>query len=347
LVSAGVAAAQQATPARVLGSFTISTGFIHDGIEFGGISGLTYDAKTQRWLALSDDRAEKGPARFYDLAIDLDARGIARFEITKTTKLTDAAGAPYAAATLDPEEIALLPNGNLVWADEGTPTGQGPALVEMTRAGRAVGTFDLPSYYKPGSGTGVRDNLGHEGLAVSPDGTRMIAVIENALAQDGPIATVETGSPSRVLVFDLATRRPVAEHVYVTEKIPTASPRTPPVHDNGVAAATYLRDGRLIVVERSFALGVGNTIHIFEVDLSGATNVLGRASIAQATDVMPVTKKLLWRHKSGDNGLILDNMEAIAQGPDVDGVPTVLMASDNNFNRRGQITLFLALQLPK
>ncbi|WP_407808022.1 esterase-like activity of phytase family protein, partial [Staphylococcus aureus] len=58
---------------------------------------------------------------------------------------------------------------------------------------------------------GVQNNLGFEGLTLTPG--RLIAATENALTQDGPKATPQAGSPSRILVIDTATLKPVAEHV--------------------------------------------------------------------------------------------------------------------------------------
>ena len=47
-----------------LGEFVIPTGHMENGVEFGGISGLDFDAATGHYLAISDDRSERGPARF-------------------------------------------------------------------------------------------------------------------------------------------------------------------------------------------------------------------------------------------------------------------------------------------
>jgi hypothetical protein len=192
----------------------------------------------------------------------------------------------------------------------------------------------------------VRNNLGHESIAVRPDGGALLSFTESSLAQDGPIATLERGASARVLAFDIAARRASAEYVYVTEPIPTGSTRQPMVQDNGVSSATYLRDGRLIVMERSFAAGVGNTIQIFEVEIADATNVLGRVSLAGAADVTPLRKKRLGVLKPGDAGFAVDNMEAITQGPDVDGKPTLVLFSDNNFSRR-QTNLLVLLQMTR
>ena len=149
-----------------------------------------------------------------------------------------------------------------------------------------------------------------------------------------------------MLIYDLASRKPVAEYVYATSPIPVRSTRSPPLHDNGVTSALYLKDGRLIVLERSFALGVGVTIQIFEIDTSGATDVLGKESLSDVQDVKPVAKKRLIMLKSGESGQRVDNIEGMAIGPMVSGNPTVLLAADNNF-RRGQINQFIALSIPR
>ena len=52
------------------------------GTVVGGLSSLDYNHHTGRYLAVSDDRSEKNPARFYELSLDLakfqrsDAPGI-------------------------------------------------------------------------------------------------------------------------------------------------------------------------------------------------------------------------------------------------------------------------------
>ncbi|GGE07536.1 hypothetical protein GCM10008012_58070 [Rhizobium anhuiense] len=55
-----------------LGEFVIP-GHMENGVEFGGISGLDFDAANGHYIAISDDRSERGPARFYELDVDVDA----------------------------------------------------------------------------------------------------------------------------------------------------------------------------------------------------------------------------------------------------------------------------------
>src|SRR6218665_2512895 len=57
---------------RLVGSTSIPTGTLYEGVEFGGISGLDRDPDGSYW-AISDDRGgERGTPRFYNLSIDVD-----------------------------------------------------------------------------------------------------------------------------------------------------------------------------------------------------------------------------------------------------------------------------------
>lgn len=346
LFAAGVALAQAPGPLRRIGEFRISTGLHINGIEFGGISGLERDPASGRYLALSDDRAETGPVRLYEIDLGIDARGIAKLEVLRTLELTDEQGKAFPRDAVDPEAIRLAPNGNLVWSSERDQQGR-PALFEADRQGRALRRFALPDYYMPDAGKtrGVVNNLGHEGLAFSPDGRWLYALLENALAQDGPVANREDGSLARLLVLDFASGKPVAEYAYRTEPVRLASARNPPVEENGVSEILMMPDGGLIVVERTFALGAGNMIHLFRVRPEGGTNVLGRASLKEGEPVIPLAKEPLLTLREGDFGLDLDNIEALALGPMLDGRQTLVFASDNNFNRNGQVTQFIVFAL--
>ena len=53
---------------ELLGEVGIATGTLFEGVEVGGISAIAH-VGGDHCLALSDDRSELAPARFYDLAI--------------------------------------------------------------------------------------------------------------------------------------------------------------------------------------------------------------------------------------------------------------------------------------
>ena len=105
-------AALAQTPAigtlRWIGSYEISTGTLFEGVEFGGISGLDR-APDGRYWAISDDRGgDRGPPRFYELKIELDAQALRRVSIERMVVLRGPDGQPLPAAvpTVDPAATA-------------------------------------------------------------------------------------------------------------------------------------------------------------------------------------------------------------------------------------------------
>ncbi len=101
-----------------VGEFTIPTGTLFDGVEFGGISGLDYDPASNRYIAISDDRSDKAPARFYELSIEASASGITDVKVVKTVTLKDRNGEAFAAKSVDPESIRFGKDG-IYWSSEG------------------------------------------------------------------------------------------------------------------------------------------------------------------------------------------------------------------------------------
>jgi hypothetical protein len=335
---------------ELLGLAVLPTGFGFEGTEVGGLSAIAYEASfdgddddgddgsSDRFLALSDDRAEHGPARLYALqvAIDRAGREVSRgaLRVAALAPLTDRGGAPFAAGAIDPEGLALAPDGRRFVSSEGdTAHGLDPFVREIDAAGRFVRELAVPAYYlaSPGGRQGIRPNLGFEPLTVTPDGARLITGTENALFQDGPKATLEHGSPSRLLLFDLASDEPVAEYLYWTEPVAERPLTDDGFRTNGLVELLALGDGRLLALERSFSMGRGFVVRLFLVELAGADNLAGQARIEQPDAVRAVAKRPLL--DLGTLGLVLDNFEGMAFGPTLaDGRRTLVLISDNNFN---------------
>ena len=186
---------------------------------------------------------------------------------------------------------------------------------------------------------GIRNNLAFESLTLSADGTKLYAANENALFQDGPAADLGVASPVRVLRYDIATGREEAEFVYVVEPVVKAPSPATAYRDNGLPEMLALDERRLLMLERGFSQGTGNTIKLFIAEVDGATDVSGMPALA-GRSYTPMKKTLLLDLNS--LGIRLDNMEGMTLGPTLpDGRRTLVIVSDNNFNRN-QITLFLA-----
>jgi hypothetical protein len=339
--------AEEATPfkASLLGQVVLPTGLKIAGTEFGGISGLDYDAASGLFYAISDDRSERAPARLYTLKLAIDGKGVHGIDIVSSAELRNAEGAAFAKKDVDPEAIRFDAAANrLFWSSEGDAAGQ-PAIYEAKPDGTHVRSFAIPEAYLPDADRtrGVRGNLAFESLAISPDGRTLWAGTENALAQDGEKATLEAGSPSRVIGFDIASGTLTAEYVYDNGPIFTKATQDPFYNDNGLSEFMFFGPDQLLAIERSFALGIGSEINFYLASFSGATDVKGAASIkGVAATAMPKRKVL--KLGEGDFGLDIDNIESVTWGPDIDGQRTLVIASDNNFNPE-QFTQFVVLKL--
>ena len=123
----------------------------------------------------------------------------------------DATNSP-ASLRFDPEGIRVGPAGTFFVSDE-----YGPFVYEFDAAGRrlrilpvpekflidhpnAVGADELP----PGNTKGRQANRGMEGLAISPDGSKLYGIMQNALIQDGALnaANSRRGLHNRILEID-------------------------------------------------------------------------------------------------------------------------------------------------
>jgi len=317
-----------------------------DRTRVGGLSGLTYDPGCDLFYAISDDRGSLAPPRFYTLKIRFDGED-AEARILGAILLRDATGAPFERGDIDPEALALTEGGALFLASEGVPhRGIDPLVGRFGLDGSLIGTFGLPEQFLPDAdGTrGVRDNLGFEGLAASPDGSRLFAAAENALIQDGPAADLDVASPTRLLVIDLASGQPIAEYLYEVGPVPDEPQPATAFRTNGISEILALDNERLLVLERSFSVGVGNTVRIYLVDLQGAADIKDINSLSDMDDPKPAPLAKVLVADIGELGVEPDNIEGMALGPDLDdGRRLLVLIADNNFQpsvQTNQILLF-------
>lgn len=347
-VAAAAAGIASAEPGLV-GSAIFPTGLTFDGTEVGGLSGITYDAARTVYYSISDDRSERAPARFYTLRIDLADGSLDPGDVVilDVTTLLGPDGAPFPAFSLDPEGIALSPRDTLVITSEGDAANLvDPFVREFALDGRQLDQLPVPGYYDPSARGvfGIRNNLAFESAGFTQDGGQFFTGTENALVQDGPAATLGTGSPSRLLRYDADTYRLQAEFVYVTDEIPEVPVPPDAFATNGLVDLLPLDDSSLIAVERAFSTGVGNSIRLYTVDLDQATNVRFRPSLRRGTPTgQPARKTLLV--DLDVYGLTLDNIEGITLGPALpDGHRSIILVADNNFSTT-QVTQFIALSI--
>lgn len=317
-----------------LGQATLSGTLTEGGTRVGGLSGLAFDEGEGVFLAVSDDRGgPEAPApRVYRLRIDLadgrlDPGGVT---VEGHLVLGRADGSAVPPGTVDAEGIARGRDGELFVASEGIPGANPPAPPSVDRfdgaSGRHRGALLVPDAYRPAEGRGVRGNLGFESLTITPGGRFVDAATENALIQDGPEASVESGTTCRILRFDRGSGEPVAEYAY--EAGPIVGKLGPRVA--GLVELLAIDERRWLALERSFSAGSGCSIRLFEASIDGATDLRGADAIADRPGAVPVSKRLVL--DLGTPGEFLPtNLEGMAFGPDLpDGRRSLILVGDNN-----------------
>ena len=322
------------------GESTLAAGLVFENTVVGGLSSITYDAGRDVFYAISDDQGSLGPVRVYTLTVDVADGELepGDVNVADVTALEPPAGETYAPGTVDPEGLTLTSDDTWVVTSEGVPSaGVDPWIREYRLDGSYLRDLTVPAPFLVGPGTGVRQNLGFEAAAVG-NGPFLFTGNEAALAQDGPAATPTDGSLARLLRFRLGSGQVDRTFVYPVD--PVAAVPVPPsaFSVNGLVELLPLNNQFLLAMERSFSVGVGNSVTLNLVGLPGADDVTGLDSLVGA-DVEPVTKTQVLDLNS--LGLTLDNLEGMTFGPRLaNGRRSLLIVSDNNFTP-GQVSQFL------
>jgi hypothetical protein len=341
--------------ARLIGHVTLPHKMPFQGTVFGGISGLDYDAQSDTFYLLSDDRSDNGPARFYTAKIDYDTNAFRSVTLTAAIILKQADGSPFpnrnaGGEVPDPEAIRFRPDTRtLLWTSEGDKRlGLTPFVREMKWDGSFIRELPrLPMFtMRPNAdkSKGPRDNLTFEGMTLSSDQKRVWVSMEGPLYEDGESAKVGVKSaPSRFTEYDVATGVALRQFGYEADAIPTAPIPPTAFADNGVPEILMRDQHRMLVLERAFATGVGTSIRLYEVDVRSGEDTLAIASLRDKP-ARPVAKKLVVDF--ANLGLPrLDNTEAMAWGRRLpNGNRTLVLAADDNFSPT-QINQFVVLEI--
>lgn len=340
---------------RLIGEQTISNSLQVGGTLVGGLSGIDFDAASNTWYLVSDDRSDNHPARYYTASLAYTQSGFTSVQVNTTVSLKQANGSTYPNRTtgglvVDPESLRLDPlNNTLWWTSEGDRAlGLDPFVAQMGRDGTLLATLPLPSLFKmnPTQEKGSRSNGTLEGLGFAPDGQSLWTAMEAPVFEDGALPTPTTPAVTRFTRFDRAGKV-LGQYAYALDAIP-AAPATGKNADNGVPEILPLNSHQLLVLERAGVQQADSTyknyVRLYLVDTDGASNIDGVAALVGAT-YTPLKKRLV----QDLNTLALskvDNLEGMAWGPLLaNGNRSLVLVSDNNFNAASQITQFVALEV--
>ena len=331
VLAAPAAAKGPKTDLEFLGQAIVPSGTSFAGTRIGGLSSITYDARRGVYYAVSDDPAD---VRYYTLRLD-PAGPTVGFD--SVTRLKAPGGGTYAASSLDPEGLALTKDRELIFTSEGIAnTLVAPFIRRYELDGTFIADLPVPDAFDPNAAhtRGVRQNLGFESAGVAPNGRFLYTATENALVQDGPAATLTTGSPARILRYQLKSGRLDRQWTYLTDKV--AEPPNPAgaFTVNGVVELLPLNNRFLLAMERSFSVGApdtGNTIRIYKVSLPGKGGTASKQLVLDLDEL----------------GIPLDNVEGMTFGPRLpDGRRSVVLVSDDNFAAT-QFTQFMVFALDR
>ncbi|MFF5442480.1 esterase-like activity of phytase family protein [Streptomyces achromogenes] len=236
-------------------------------------------------------------------------------------------------AGLDSEGLAIDRDGTRLVSSETEPS-----VRRYGPDGRLLERLPVPAALQVAPAGRATANQTFEGLTLLPGGRTLLASMEYAIAGDSA-GTVRFQTWRR----HRGRFTPAAQYAY----------RTDP--GLGVPEVQATPDGRLLVLERGFTAGVGNTVRLYLADPRHATDTRDIENLTGQSGVRPVRKTLLADIASCPSlgatarqpqpNPLLDNIEGMTiTGRDATGRLKVLLVSDDNQNP-AQTTRFYYLRV--
>ena len=275
----------------------------YDGTFVGNFSALAVDKDGS--LAALEDRSS---------LFDLDAKTL---QPKRVVPLADENG-----AALDSEGLVIDRDGTRLITSETEPS-----IRRYSVDGKILDRLPVPSSLLVAPAGRAVSNQTFEGLTLLPGGHTLLASMEYPIAGDTSGAVrFQTWTRTKGDHFRLA-----AQYAYKTDAAFL-----------GVPEVQALPDGRLLVLERGFTSGVGNTVRLYLADPRHATDTSGIDALTGQSGVRLVKKTLLAdiadcpslgaTAKQPQPNPLLDNIEGMVITGHDKGRLKVLLVSDDNQN---------------
>ncbi|MDQ0641539.1 hypothetical protein QF042_005104 [Pedobacter sp. W3I1] len=345
---------------KFLDEYTMPLNPIFQNTVVGGLSGIDYDIKQNQYYMISDDPAQRSPARIYTAQIDIKENKIDTVRVTGVTYMLQQNGKPYPKygtdKTVKPDGESVRYNPltkQLIWSSEGErlfkdgdTTIVQPNLTFISTDGKFLDTIPLPKgFYFTKTENGPRKNALLEGLTYADQYKTLYASLEEPLYQDGPQAAFEYDKAlTRILKFDVATKKNIAQYAYNLGAMPVKPIVENDWNVNGISEILAINNYTLLVMERAWAKGHDDHtfLKLYLVDLRGAENEIDNSSFVQ-TPPKPLTKKLLFDFDSLNRHI--DNFEGVTFGPKLpNGHLSLIFCVDNNFGK-SQVQQFFLFEI--
>jgi hypothetical protein len=267
----------------------------------------------------------------------------------RTETPLDGAGKPLQQDVrgIDAEGLVVLSDGSFWIGEENAPSiahfgADGRMITRHVPAG-TEGDFTGAPYETVGSLPAIiakrQSNRGIEAVAVSPDERFLYFIMQNPLANPDS-AAYQKARNTRLFKLERATMRVAGEYVYTLDD-PQSFRRDPSSKQNDPRISEMMAVGpdRLIIDERTEL-----TTKLYEVELTGATNIAGsrwddgatRPTLEQsdiaATGIVPLKKNL--RFDTADHPEVVGKTE----GMTLLGDGALALINDDDFGISGART---------
>lgn len=344
---------------RLIDSKTIPHEQTYNKTKVGGISGITYNPKSNKWYLLSDDRSEHSPSRFYEANLNYNLRQFNDINIKNVNSLKQPNGSNYISKkqfsnkskdiVADPESIRFDPlTNNILYTSEGDRSlGLNPFIRFSNLNGDFISELPINKSLKMDtqSKKGFRNNLAIEGSTFSVDGTSIWTSMEAPVIQDGPVPTADSGALSRITQYD-RRGNVLSEYAYPIDSVPHVGDNAKTA-ENGVSEMLAINNHEFITLERaSVQTSEGtfkNYVRIYKIDVTHASDIKDTQTLQNA-EVTPVKKKLV-ANLNDEQLDKVDNIEGMTFGKKLaNGNDSLVIVSDNNFNK-SQISQFIVFEV--
>ncbi|MEU8551471.1 esterase-like activity of phytase family protein [Streptomyces roseoverticillatus] len=294
------------------------------GAFVGNLSALAADEDGT--VAALSDRSQ-----LFSLDVRQKGRGTPSATPVRVVDLADEKGGP-----LDSEGLVVDRDGTRLVTSETEPS-----VRRYTEDGKLLGRLPVPGALRVAPRGRAVSNQTFEGLTLQPGGRTLIASMEQSLTGDGPDAA---GRPLvRLQSWQRHGRQEFAlgpQYAYPVDK------------GLGVSEIAAAGDGRLLVLERGFTAGAGNTVRLYLADPRRASDVTAVTNLPGGAGTRPVGKQLLAdlgacpslgaTARQPQRNPLLDNIEGLVVTKRSGGVLRLLLVSDDN-QSPAQITRLYAL----
>ncbi|MFI6564687.1 esterase-like activity of phytase family protein [Streptomyces sp. NPDC050534] len=264
---------------------------------------------------------------FSALAVDRDGSLAALEDRSSLFSLDARTLRPKGVVRLADEKGAALDSEGLVIDRDGTrlvTSETEPSIRRYSRDGKILDRLPVPASLVVAPAGRATSNQTFEGLTLLPGGRTLLASMENAISGDSTdLVRFQTWTRTKGNHFRLG-----AQYAYRIDA------------GLGVPEVQATPDGRLLVLERGFTAGVGNTVRLYLADPRHATDTSGVENLTGQAGVRVITKTLLAdiadcpslgaTAKQPQPNPLLDNIEGMTITGRDQGRLKVLLVSDDN-----------------